>query len=99
MAYSNFPRFPYVIQDEAIQTVWDLMDRWSSSLVSDIQESDDYLQKRKTDIDENGSIKAEGRIKVEDTASTVTPRTGDIRFNSSTNKFQGYDGTAWRDFH
>lgn len=31
--------------------------------------------------------------------SNLAPQPGSIIFNTTTNKFQGYDGTTWQDFH
>ena len=39
------------------------------------------------------------KMPVGTTAQRASAQSGDIRFNSSTNKFQGYDGTTWQDFH
>jgi hypothetical protein len=50
-------------------------------------------------IDQNKSIQVDGRIKVGDTAASVTAQAGDIRFNTLTNKHQGYDGTSWNDLY
>ena len=50
-------------------------------------------------IDQNRSINIEGRIKVGDTAASVIAQAGDIRFNSATNKHQGYNGTSWNDLY
>lgn len=43
-------------------------------------------------------LEVAGAIKIGDTI-TVTPSAGTIRFNSTINKFQGYDGTVWQDLH
>ena len=37
--------------------------------------------------------------RVDNTTSVPNPQAGDIRFNISTSKFQGYTGSAWVDFH
>jgi len=50
-------------------------------------------------IDQNKSIQVDGRIRVGDTAASITAQAGDIRFNTSTNKHQGYDGTSWNDLY
>lgn len=43
-------------------------------------------------------LEVAGAIKIGDT-TTVAPSAGTIRFNTTTNKFQGYDGTVWQDLH
>ena len=43
-------------------------------------------------------LEVAGAIKIGDT-NTVAPSAGTIRFNTTTNKFQGYDGTVWQDLH
>ena len=43
------------------------------------------------------TLDVNGAIKVGNT--TATPVAGMIRFNTTTNKFEGYDGTAWVEFH
>ena len=43
-------------------------------------------------------LEVAGAIKIGTTA-TATPTAGTIRFNTTTSKFEGYDGTAWVAFH
>lgn len=43
-------------------------------------------------------LEVAGAIKI-GTTTTATPAAGTIRFNTTTNKFEGYDGTAWVEFH
>lgn len=43
-------------------------------------------------LDVNGAIKI-------GSTSAATPTAGTIRFNTTTSKFEGYDGTAWVAFH
>lgn len=43
-------------------------------------------------------LEVNGSIKIGDSAVT-TPTEGTIRYNSTTKKFQGYDGTNWVDFN
>jgi len=50
-------------------------------------------------VDKNKSINISGRIKVADIDATVTAQSGDIRYNSSTNKHQGYNGSSWNDMY
>jgi hypothetical protein len=49
--------------------------------------------------DEQGSIQVDGRIRVAEVGVSVTPVAGDMRYNTSTNKHQGYNGTSWNDFY
>ena len=46
-------------------------------------------------VDVNGYVKV-GSV---DTIANATPTAGLIRFNSTTSKFEGYDGTIWVAFH
>ncbi len=41
------------------------------------------------------NLEVTGVIKVGDDSTVVTPEAGMIRFNSTTNTFQGYDGSSW----
>lgn len=43
-------------------------------------------------------LEVNGAIKIGST-SAATPTAGTIRFNTTTSKFEGYDGTAWVEFH
>jgi len=79
------------------------MEQWADSL-NDKLSADQVQIRNSVKQDQFGSISIRGRIRLNsnntdpDTTET-TPVTGQIRFNTDTNKFQGYDGTAWRDFH
>lgn len=42
-------------------------------------------------------LEVAGAIKVG--SASATPTAGTIRFNTTTNKFEGYDGTAWQTFN
>ena len=46
---------------------------------------------------DNKLILINGRLRVTDNVATAVA--GDIRYNSSTNKHQGYDGTTWNDMY
>ena len=79
------------------------MEQWADSL-NDKLSADQVQMRSSVKQDQFGSISIRGRIRLNsndtnpDTAE-ATPIIGQIRFNTSTNKFQGYDGTGWRDFH
>ncbi len=79
------------------------MEQWADSL-NDKLSADQVQIRNSVKQDQFGSISIRGRIRLNsnntdpDTTET-TPVTGQIRFNTDTNKFQGYDGTGWRDFH
>ena len=79
------------------------MEAWADSL-NDKLSADQVKIRNGVQQDQFGSISIRGRLRLNsnltdpDTAET-TPLKGQIRFNVDTNKFQGYDGTAWRDFH
>lgn len=48
-------------------------------------------------VTSEGAIRAAGRMRAGDDSETAVA--GDIRYNSSTNKHQGYDGTSWNDMY
>ena len=79
------------------------MEQWADSL-NDKLSADQVQIRNGVQQDQFGSISIRGRLRLNsnvtnpDTAE-ATPLKGQIRFNAATNKFQGYDGTAWRDFH
>ena len=79
------------------------MEAWADSL-NDKLSADQVKIRNGVQQDQFGSISIQGRLRLNsnltnpDTAET-TPLKGQIRFNTDTNKFQGYDGTDWRDFH
>jgi hypothetical protein len=53
--------------------------------------------------DNGGTIRVNGRIQVNqnftDPDVSETDRVGEIRYNASTSKFQGFNGSGWQDFH
>ena len=79
------------------------METWADTL-NDKLSADQVKIRNSVQQDQFGSISIRGRLRLNsnltdpDTAE-ATPLRGQIRFNIDTNKFQGYDGTAWRDFH
>tara|TARA_B100000214_G_scaffold131991_1_gene93828 strand:- start:89 stop:493 length:405 start_codon:yes stop_codon:yes gene_type:complete len=79
------------------------MEAWADSL-NDKLSADQVKIRNSVQQDQFGSISIQGRLRLNsnltnpDTAE-ATPLKGQIRFNAATNKFQGYDGTDWRDFH
>ena len=79
------------------------MEAWADSL-NDKLSADQVKIRNGVQQDQFGSISIQGRLRLNsnltnpDTAE-ATPLKGQIRFNTDTNKFQGYDGTGWRDFH
>ena len=79
------------------------MEQWADSL-NDKLSSDNVQLRNSVQQDQFGSVSIRGRLRLNsnvtnpDTAE-ATPLKGQIRFNAATNKFQGYDGTGWRDFH
>ncbi|RLG29462.1 hypothetical protein DRO03_07225 [Methanosarcinales archaeon] len=46
---------------------------------------------------DNELIVINGRLRITDNADT--PAAGDLRYNSTTNKHQGYDGSSWNDLY
>jgi hypothetical protein len=85
------------------QNALNQMEQWADSL-NDKLSADQVKIRNSVQQDQFGSISIRGRLRLNsnltdpDTAE-ITPLKGQIRFNVDTNKFQGYDGTAWRDFH
>ena len=79
------------------------MEAWADSL-NDKLSADQVKIRNSVQQDQFGSISIQGRLRLNsnltnpDTAE-ATPLKGQIRFNAATNKFQGYDGTGWKDFH
>ena len=79
------------------------MEQWADSL-NDKLSADQVQIRNSVQQDQFGSVSIRGRLRLNsnltnpDTAE-ATPLKGQIRFNAATNKFQGYDGTGWRDFH
>ena len=79
------------------------MEQWADSL-NDKLSSDNVQLRNSVQQDQFGSISIRGRLRLNSNISNPdtaepTPLKGQIRFNAATNKFQVYDGTAWRDFH
>ena len=98
-AYNLFPRFPFVFIDNNMDKVWTMTSEWGNNLIAELESNDSDVLKRKVEIDGNGSIEVTGRINVADVDATISATAGDIRFNSTSSKFQGFDGTSWQDFH
>ena len=78
------------------------MEQWADSL-NDKLSADKVQIRNSVQQDQFGSISIQGRLRLNSNLSnpdTAGPFIkGQIRFNAATNKFQGYDGTGWRDFH
>ena len=78
------------------------MEQWADSL-NDKLSADQVQIRNSVQQDQFGSISIQGRLRLNSNLSnpdTAGPFVkGQIRFNAATNKFQGYDGTDWRDFH
>ena len=79
------------------------MEQWADSL-NDKLSSDSVQIRNSVQQDQFVSISMRGRLRLNHALSNPdtpepTPVAGQMRFNTATNKFQGYDGTAWRDFH
>ena len=98
--YPDFPRIPIFLENNKsdIREVWDNISRWGASFIRALEEADSQSVNNVI-VDTNKSIDIEGRIKVADIAATVTAQAGDIRYNSSTNKHQGYNGSGWNDMY
>ena len=98
--YPDFPRIPISLQnnESGIREAWDNISRWGASFIRALEEADSQ-NVNNVIVDANKSIDISGRIKVADIAATVTAQSGDIRYNSSTNKHQGYNGSSWNDMY
>jgi len=79
--------------------MWTLTENWANQLKGSLDSQQVTTEERKVEIDQNSSIQIEGRVRVGEVTTSVTPVAGDIRFNSSTNKHQGFNGTVWQDFY
>lgn len=77
-------------------TLQELRD-WASGFTRAVEAFRSEVLKRYVKINENSGIDVTGRVKVGEDVSTAT--NGQIRYNSSTNKFQGYANGVWVDFH
>jgi len=79
------------------------METWADTL-NDKLSADQVKIRNSVQQNQFGSISIRGRLRLNNDLSNPdtpepTPVAGQMRFNTATNKFQGYDGTAWRDFH
>ena len=87
----------------AAQDALTQMEQWADSL-NDKLSSDGVKIRNSVQQDQFGSVSIRGRVRLNSNVTDpytaeATPLKGQIRFNAATNKFQGYDGTGWRDFH
>ena len=97
--YPVFPRFPHQFEDQTTRKMWELNENWANHLRTALYGQYANINKRKLEVDGNASVQVQGRVRVAEPTTSVTPVAGDIRFNSSSNTFQGFDGTSWQDFH
>ena len=97
--YPVFPRFPFSFEENTTRKMWELSENWANHLRNSLATQDATINRRKVEIDENASVQVEGRIRVGEVTTSVTPVAGDMRYNTGTNKFQGYNGTTWQDFN
>lgn len=97
--YPVFPRFPFQFDTETTEKMWYLVRSWGNNLKDSLDIQNAVFLSNKLGTDKNGSISVVGRAKIGDVAATVSATAGDMRYNSSTSKFQGFDGTSWNDFH
>ena len=98
--YHYFPRYTRVLTDadENFKHSWDNISQWSATLIRALEESNTRTIFFVIE-DDKGSINVDGRIQVGEVGVSVTPVAGDMRYNTSTNKHQGYNGTSWNDFY
>ena len=99
--YPEFPSLPnYLLADKVgMKEAWSDIGHWASSFIRVLEEDVDSQNIMNVVVDKNKSINILGRIKVADITATVTAQAGDIRYNSSTNKHQGYNGSSWNNMY
>ena len=77
--------------------------KWASQLVNPLERNRDEIFSSFIRQDNGGTIRVNGRIQVNqnftDPDVSETDRVGEIRYNASTSKFQGFNGSGWQDFH
>ncbi len=71
------------------KVAFEIVKQWADSLTTELTSQIIQEQARE-------SIRV---ARVDNKTSVPNPQAGDIRFNISTSKFQGYTGSAWVDFH
>ena len=98
--YPDFPSYPRVLTDadQNFKHAWDNIGQWAATIVRALEESNTRSIFFVVE-DQHKSINVPGRIQVGEVGVSVTPVAGDIRYNSSTNKHQGYNGTSWNDMY
>jgi hypothetical protein len=98
--YPDFPRYPAYLDtdDVALTQIWNDISRWAASLIRVIDEADTRSIFFVVE-DQNKSIKIDGRIRVAEIGVSVTPAAGDMRYDTATNKHQGFNGTTWNNFY
>jgi hypothetical protein len=102
---ADYPRFPRITpnMENSSTTFTTSQATWADTL-NDKLSADQVKIRNSVQQDQFGSISIRGRLRLNNDLSNPdtpepTPVAGQMRFNTATNKFQGYDGTAWRDFH
>jgi len=77
--------------------------RWAAQLVNVLERNRDEIFSSFTRQDSGGTVRLNGRVQVNQNLTnpdvSEDAREGEIRYNALTNKFQGYDGSGWQDFH
>ena len=77
--------------------------KWASQLVNALERNRNEILASFIRQDDGGTIRINGRIQVNqnltDPDVSTSDRVGEIRYNTATSKFQGFDGSLWRDFH
>jgi hypothetical protein len=77
--------------------------KWASQLVNALERNRDEIFSSFIRQDNGGTIRVNGRIQVNqnftDPDVSETDRVGEIRYNASTSKCQGFNGSGWQDFH
>ena len=71
------------------KVAFEIVNQWADSLITELTSQLIEQQARE-------SIRV---ARVTNTNTVANPVMGDIRFNESTSKFQGYTGNSWVDFH
>ena len=59
----------------------------------------DNITRKMWELNENWANHLRGSLETQDATVIKRKVAGDMRYNTSTNKFQGWNGSAWQDFN
>ena len=76
---------------------------WANQLIGVLERNKNEIFSSFARQDTGGTVRLDGRIQVNQTASdpdvSTDARVGEIRYNAGTNSFQGFTTGGWQDFH